>query len=71
MCFISILDYLKICIKSGKMRQAGNVSHMTKIRNADINLGETPAGNRPLGISKWQRGEDNINMDFKEKGLMN
>jgi hypothetical protein len=44
---------------------------MTERRNADINLGETPAGKRLLGISKWQRWVDNINMDFKEKGLMN
>jgi hypothetical protein len=52
-------------IKS-RMRWAGHVVHMGKMRNAFKIVGK-PDGKRPLGRQRC-RWEDNIKMDLKEIG---
>jgi hypothetical protein len=53
---------------SGRMRQAGNVACMRKMRNAYKMLVERPGGKRALKSSR-HRWEDNNKMNLQEIGL--
>jgi hypothetical protein len=52
-------------IKSGKMRRAGHVAQMVKMRNAYNILVEKPEGKTELGRPRY-RWEDNIRLDHRE-----
>jgi hypothetical protein len=54
-------------IKAGRIRWAGHVARMGKVRGAYILVGR-PEGTRPLGRPRciW---EDNIKMDLREMGF--
>jgi hypothetical protein len=56
---------ITIAIKSRRMRWAGNVAHMGKIRNAYKILVGKPEGKRALGRHR-HRWVDNIRMNLKE-----
>jgi hypothetical protein len=55
-------------IKARRMRWAGYVALMGEVRGAHNILVGRPEGRRPLGRPR-RRWEDNIRMDFREKGL--
>jgi hypothetical protein len=54
-------------IKSRRMNWLGKLAHMEKIRNAYRVFIRKSEGKRWLGRSR-HRWEDNITMDYKEKG---
>jgi hypothetical protein len=54
-------------IKSRRLRWAGHVARMGKIRGAFRTLVGKPEGRRPLGRPR-RRLEDNIKMDLREVG---
>ena len=47
---------------------AGHITRMEENRSSFKILTGTPVGKRPLGRPRRRR-EDNIKMDFKEKGI--
>jgi len=54
-------------IKLGRVRKAGRIARMGKMRNAyKIFIGK-PGGKRPFGRPR-SRWEDNITMDLRERG---
>jgi hypothetical protein len=55
------------CIKSRRMRWAGNVARMGEGRNMYGVLVGKSEGKRPLG-RPWRRWEDGIKMDLREIG---
>jgi hypothetical protein len=55
-------------IKSRRMRWAGHVARMGEGRGAYKDLVGRPEGKRPLGRPR-RRWEDNIKMDFGERGI--
>jgi hypothetical protein len=55
-------------IKARRMRWAGHVARMGKVRGAYNILVRKPEGRRPLGKPR-RRWEDNIKMDFREIGF--
>jgi CRISPR/Cas system-associated protein Cas7 (RAMP superfamily) len=55
-------------IKTRRMRWAGHVARMGKVRGAYNILVGTPERRRPLGRHR-RRGEDNIKMDLREIGF--
>jgi hypothetical protein len=69
--YIYIYIYLNCCIiriiKSRRMRWAGHVARMGKMRNAYRLLVGKPEGKRPLGRPS-RRWVDNIRMDLGEVG---
>jgi hypothetical protein len=65
-CFPNIIRV----IKSRRIRWAGHVVHMGKMRNVYKILVRNPEGKRPLGRPK-HRWEVNIKMDVREIGLEN
>jgi hypothetical protein len=60
----SSLSIIRV-IKSRRMRWAGHVARMGKVRNAHSILIGRPEGRRPLGRPR-RRWEDNIKMDLRE-----
>jgi hypothetical protein len=55
-------------IKSRRMRWAGHLARMGKVRGAYNILVGRPEGRRPLGRSR-RRWEDNIKIDLREIGF--
>jgi hypothetical protein len=66
-CIFCTLHPVIRVIKERRMRWAGHVAHMGKVRNAYILVGNTD-GKRPLGRPR-HRWEDNIKMNLREKGF--
>jgi hypothetical protein len=55
-------------IKARRMRLAGHVARMGKVRGVHNILVGRPGGRRPLGRPR-RRWEDNIKMDLREIGF--
>jgi hypothetical protein len=63
----SSLNFVRV-VKSRNMRLAGHVARMGEGRGVYRVLVGRPEGKRPLGRPR-RRWEDNIKMDFEEKGI--